>query len=127
MTTSTRHALRMLMVSCALTALAAPAFANGQGTPIEPAPDSPAPVMIPSAPEPAPVMAAPRARWSGLYLGGHAGYAFMAGGDDETILFWHRGLSLSDIALGGAMLEKAKKAGLGQRLFYAHFEPGGNH
>jgi len=87
MTTSTRHALRMLMVSCALTALAAPAFANGQGTPIEPAPDSPAPVMIPSAPEPAPVMAAPRARWSGLYIGGHAGYAFMAGGDDETILF----------------------------------------
>ena len=27
--------------------------------------------------------------------------------DDETILFWHRGLSLSDIALGHAMLEKA--------------------
>jgi ornithine cyclodeaminase len=47
--------------------------------------------------------------------------------DDETILFWHRGLSLSDIALGGAMLEKAKKLGIGQSLFYAHFEPGGNH
>ncbi len=47
--------------------------------------------------------------------------------DDETILFWHRGLSLSDIALGGAMLEKAKKLGIGQQLFYAHFEPGGNH
>ena len=28
--------------------------------------------------------------------------------DEETILFWHRGLSLSDIALGAAMLEKAK-------------------
>src|SRR5213079_2758100 len=27
--------------------------------------------------------------------------------DDERILFWHRGLSLSDIALGHAMLEKA--------------------
>ena len=40
-------------------------------------------------------------------------------GDDETILFWHRGLSLSDIALGHAMLEKAKKRGVGQRLrFY---------
>ena len=39
--------------------------------------------------------------------------------DDETILFWHRGLSLSDIALGHAMLEKAKKLGIGQRLrFY---------
>ena len=29
--------------------------------------------------------------------------------DDETILFWHRGLSLSDIALGCAMLDKAKR------------------
>lgn len=39
--------------------------------------------------------------------------------DDETILFWHRGLSLSDIALGHAMLEKARKARTGQRLrFY---------
>ena len=28
--------------------------------------------------------------------------------DDETILFWHRGLSLSDIALGKAMLAKAQ-------------------
>lgn len=39
--------------------------------------------------------------------------------DDETILFWHRGLSLSDIALGAAMLEKAKSLGLGQTLDYA--------
>jgi ornithine cyclodeaminase len=38
---------------------------------------------------------------------------------DETILFWHRGLSLSDIALGHAMLEKAKKLGIGQRLRYS--------
>jgi ornithine cyclodeaminase len=36
--------------------------------------------------------------------------------DDETILFWHRGLSLSDIALGHAMLEKAARIGVGQRL-----------
>ena len=36
--------------------------------------------------------------------------------DDERILFWHRGLSLSDIALGHAMLEKAKQLGVGQRL-----------
>lgn len=35
---------------------------------------------------------------------------------DETILFWHRGLSLSDIALGHAMLTKAKAMGIGQRL-----------
>ncbi len=39
--------------------------------------------------------------------------------DDETILFWHRGLSLSDIALGAALLEKAKKKGVGTRLRYA--------
>ena len=37
----------------------------------------------------------------------------------ETILFWHRGLSLSDIALGHAMLEKAKTLGIGQRLRFA--------
>jgi len=39
--------------------------------------------------------------------------------DEETILFWHRGLSLSDIALGAAMLEKAERLGVGQRLRYA--------
>ena len=37
----------------------------------------------------------------------------------ETILFWHRGLSLSDIALGHAMLEKARGMGVGQRLRFA--------
>jgi ornithine cyclodeaminase len=39
--------------------------------------------------------------------------------DDETILFWHRGLSLSDIALGMAMLAKARAGGIGQRLRFA--------
>lgn len=39
--------------------------------------------------------------------------------DDETILFWHRGLSLSDIALGHAMLTKAAEKGIGQRLRFA--------
>lgn len=38
--------------------------------------------------------------------------------DDETNLFWHRGLSLSDIALGCAMLDKAKAMGVGQTLRY---------
>jgi alanine dehydrogenase len=37
----------------------------------------------------------------------------------ETILFWHRGLSISDIALGHAMLEKARRLGLGQQLRFA--------
>jgi ornithine cyclodeaminase len=36
--------------------------------------------------------------------------------DDETNLFWHRGLSLSDIALGHFMLQKAQRLGLGQTL-----------
>jgi ornithine cyclodeaminase len=35
---------------------------------------------------------------------------------DETILFWHRGLSISDIALGHLMIEKARRLGIGQRL-----------
>lgn len=39
--------------------------------------------------------------------------------EDETILFWHRGLSTSDIALGHAMLEKARRLDLGQRLRFA--------
>lgn len=39
--------------------------------------------------------------------------------DEETILFWHRGLSLSDIALGHAILAKAQALGIGQRLRYA--------
>jgi len=39
--------------------------------------------------------------------------------DEEVILFWHRGLSLSDIALGHAMLDKARRLGLGQALRYA--------
>jgi ornithine cyclodeaminase len=39
--------------------------------------------------------------------------------DGETILFWHRGLSLSDIALAAAMLEKVRRLGIGQQLRYA--------
>jgi ornithine cyclodeaminase len=39
--------------------------------------------------------------------------------DAETNLLWHRGLSLSDIALGAALLEKAKKMGIGQQLRFA--------
>ncbi|WP_121066423.1 ornithine cyclodeaminase family protein [Chachezhania antarctica] len=36
--------------------------------------------------------------------------------DDETILFWHRGLASTDVALGAAMVAKAAKMGIGQRL-----------
>ncbi len=38
--------------------------------------------------------------------------------DGETILFWHRGLSTSDMALGCALLAKAERMGIGQRLRY---------
>ena len=39
--------------------------------------------------------------------------------DDEKILFWHRGLSTSDIALAWAMLAKADRLGVGMALPYA--------
>jgi ornithine cyclodeaminase len=39
--------------------------------------------------------------------------------DDETILFWHRGLSTSDIALGHALLTKARRQSIGQTLRFA--------
>lgn len=39
--------------------------------------------------------------------------------EDETNLFWHRGLSLSDIALGHALLTKGESMGIGQKLVYA--------
>ncbi|HTT01793.1 MAG TPA: ornithine cyclodeaminase family protein [Steroidobacteraceae bacterium] len=35
---------------------------------------------------------------------------------DETILFWHRGLSITDVALGHLLLEKAQRRDVGQRL-----------
>ncbi len=38
---------------------------------------------------------------------------------DETILFWHRGMSTSDIALAAAMLEKGRRKGLVRMLPYA--------
>jgi len=37
----------------------------------------------------------------------------------ETILFWHRGLATSDIALGALMLQKAHDLGVGQSLLFA--------
>ena len=38
--------------------------------------------------------------------------------DAETILFWHRGMSTTDIALGAAMLDKARRMGIVQTLRY---------
>ena len=38
--------------------------------------------------------------------------------EDETILFWHRGLSITDVALAEAMLDKARALGLGTELPY---------
>ncbi len=39
-------------------------------------------------------------------------------GADERILFWHRGLSITDVALGQTMLAKARSLGLGTTLPY---------
>jgi ornithine cyclodeaminase len=39
--------------------------------------------------------------------------------DDETILLWHRGLSITDIALGHALLVKARTMNIGQTLRFA--------
>ena len=36
--------------------------------------------------------------------------------EEERILFWHRGLALSDIALGHALVEKARSLGIGREL-----------
>ena len=36
----------------------------------------------------------------------------------ETILFWHRGLSITDVALGEALLAKAATQGIGIQLPY---------
>ena len=85
---SGRNLLTALLASGALIAASPAAFANGQGTPIEPEP-APAPTtMVPAAPEPAPVMEQPfRSGWSGFYIGGHLGYGFLSGGDDERTLF----------------------------------------
>ena len=38
--------------------------------------------------------------------------------DHERILFWHRGLSITDIALGQALLAKAREHGVGTSLPY---------
>lgn len=38
--------------------------------------------------------------------------------DEERILFWHRGLSTSDIALGQLFYEKALAMGIGTKLLY---------
>ena len=39
--------------------------------------------------------------------------------DGETNLFWHRGLSITDVALGMKMLEKADKMDIGQQVRFA--------
>jgi alanine dehydrogenase len=50
-----------------------------------------------------------------IVVGGRPGRESAA----ETILFWHRGLSLSDIALAHALLEQAESDGVGTRLRFA--------
>jgi ornithine cyclodeaminase len=40
--------------------------------------------------------------------------------EDETILFWHRGLAITDIALGDALVREARRRGIGTVLPYRH-------
>lgn len=78
-----------LLTSSAMVAAANTAYANGQGTPVEPAP-MPAPTVLePAGPAPAVEAPAPAraSNWSGLYIGGHLGYGWSAENDDETFLF----------------------------------------
>lgn len=42
---------------------------------------------------------------------------------DETILFWHRGLSITDVALGQTLLHKSAAAGVGTRLPFGSPQP----
>jgi outer membrane immunogenic protein len=78
-----------LLASSALVAAANIAYANGQGTPVEPAP-MPAPTVLEPA-GPAPAMEAPApmktSNWSGLYFGGHLGYGWSADNSNEVLNF----------------------------------------
>jgi ornithine cyclodeaminase len=38
--------------------------------------------------------------------------------DDERILFWHRGLATSDVAVGALLLDRARERGAGTVLRY---------
>ena len=38
--------------------------------------------------------------------------------DGELIVFWHRGLSITDVALGYLLVERARERGLGTTLRY---------
>jgi alanine dehydrogenase len=40
------------------------------------------------------------------------------GSDSETILFWHRGLATTDVAVGQALYERAVERGVGTKLEY---------
>jgi ornithine cyclodeaminase len=41
--------------------------------------------------------------------------------DDETIFFWHRGLSTTDLALARTAVDKAVALGIGQKLLFAEY------
>jgi len=79
--------LSAALASSALIAFSPVAFANGQGTPIEAPAEQPAPTMMPVA-EPTPVSEPMMtSNWGGFYFGGHLGYGFTSGSDEETTLF----------------------------------------
>ncbi len=78
-----------LIASSAIVAAANVAYANGQGSPVEPAP-APAPTVLePAGPAPAVEAPAPvrRSGWGGLYIGGHLGYGWSGGNGNEVVNF----------------------------------------
>lgn len=44
--------------------------------------------------------------------------------EDETILFWHRGLATTDVAVGHLLVQRARERGLGTTLPYRRDTPG---
>jgi outer membrane immunogenic protein len=75
-----------MLATTAFVAISSVAFANGQGTPVEPPPPAPMPAPAP-APEPAPVMeSAPLMPWQGGYIGVFAGYGW-GNNDDDSLKF----------------------------------------
>jgi alanine dehydrogenase len=51
-------------------------------------------------------------------LRGHLGPEHVSGVKEERILFWHRGLATTDLAVARLFLGRAAEAGLGTVLRY---------
>ena len=59
-----------------------------------------------------------RGRQAFNVLRGHLGPEHVSGVNEERILFWHRGLATTDLAVARLFLGRAAEAGLGTVLRY---------